>query len=299
MNITNHVALNHLTALNHLAKTGLDLTAQRQTARNQEYLLGKSGSEPERLMQQAELHRPEARQLIDTVGVKAGAHALDLGCGPLGILDELANRVGVWGKVIGLEREERFRTHAAATLQRQGFGNVNLIGGDARKTKLPAEQFDFSHARLLLVNVPKPQEVVDEMVRVTKTGGVVALHEIDWASWTCEPMVDSWTRLKNAASEVWEQNGLDVHIGRKLPFMLHQAGLSDIHVQTRSYAWRTGEQKHAFLLAILERIRNNIVKCGLLSSAEVLRFEHELKVHLANPNTVVLSPTYFQVWGRK
>jgi SAM-dependent methyltransferase len=296
--MTSTMNIGNITALNHAAEGGVDTAARRQTARN-EYLLGKSASEPERLIQQAELHRPEARQLIERAGVKPGAHALDLGCGPLGILDELAMRVGVWGKVVGLEREERFRTHAAATLQRKGLANVNLTAGDARDTQLPAGQFDFSHARLLLVNVPRPQEVVDEMVRVTKPGGVVALHEVDWGSWKCEPMVESWTRLKNAASEVWEQNGLDVNIGRRLPDMLRQTGLSDINIQIRTYAWRSGDQKHSFLLALLERIRKDIVNCGLLSSAEISRFEHELKAHLADPTTVVLSPAYFQVWGRK
>ncbi|MEM7012251.1 MAG: methyltransferase domain-containing protein [Verrucomicrobiota bacterium] len=178
-------------------------------------------------------------------------------------------------------------------------GQAKLIQGDARETQLPNASFDLSHARLLLVNVPKPQDVVNELVRVTKPGGVVALHEVDWVSWVCEPMVESWERLKTAAKTVWTQNGLDVHIGRRLPAMLRGAGLTDIRIQTRSYAWRAGDLKQTFLLGILKRIRKDIVARGLLSAEEVLRFERELKAHLTNPETVVLSPTYFQVWGKK
>jgi ubiquinone/menaquinone biosynthesis C-methylase UbiE len=263
------------------------------------YLLGQSDSEPERLIRQTAMHREETLQLLDRAGLGPGERALDLGCGPLGILDQLAERVGGGGKVIGLEREESFRQHAATTVHAQGLANVSVIGGDARKTKLPSNYFDFSHARLLLVNLRRPQSVVEELVRVTKPGGVIALHEVDWVSWTCEPMADSWIRLKRAARAVWQQNGLDVHIGRRLPEMLHRAGLQDVQVQPRTYAWYRGEQNHSLLLAILNRIRRDIIEHGLMEEAEVIRLEQELTKHLTDPNTMVLSPTYFRVWGRK
>jgi ubiquinone/menaquinone biosynthesis C-methylase UbiE len=263
------------------------------------YLLGQSDSEPERLIRQTAMHREETLQLLDRAGLGPGERALDLGCGPLGILDQLAERVGTSGNVMGLEREESFRQHAITTLRRQGLANVSVIRGDARKTRLPSNYFDFSHARLLLVNLRRPQSVVEELVRVTKPGGVVALHEVDWVSWTCEPMADSWIRLKRAARAVWQQNGLDVHIGRRLPEMLHRAGLHDIQVQPRTYAWYRGEQNHSFLLAILSRIRRDLIERNMLEEAEVTRMERELAAHLADPNTMVLSPTYFQVWGRK
>lgn len=286
-----------LLATNHLAKTFLK-PAQSNT-KPTEYLLGKSASEPDRLVRQAELYRPESQQLLDAVNLTLGQRALDLGCGPLGVLDEMAERVGPTGVVIGLERESSYRAHAEARLREHKFSNTKVLGGDARQTQLPKDCLDLAHARLLLVNVPRPQEIVNEMARVTKPGGAVALHEVDWVSWVCEPMVASWERMKNAAKTIWTQNGLDVHIGRRLPSMLTNAGLTDIHIQTRSYAWRAGDLKQNFLLAIIERIRTDIVTRGLLSFDEVTRFEQELKAHLSDPNTVVLSPTYIQAWARK
>tara|TARA_R110002096_G_scaffold26518_29_gene81878 strand:- start:6570 stop:7451 length:882 start_codon:yes stop_codon:yes gene_type:complete len=263
------------------------------------YLLGKSTQEPERLIKQAELYRPEARQMLESVNLKPGERALDLGCGPLGILDEMAKRVGSTGHVTGLEREDRYRAYAEAEVRRGGFDHVNVIAGDARHTHLPNQNFDLAHARLLLVNVPRPQEVVNELVRVTKVGGTVALHEVDWSSWTCDPLAESWTRIKDAARNVWSQNGLDVHIGNRLPEMLGKAGITNIQVQRRCYVWRAGDIKHTFLLAILKRIRNDIAEAGLLSETEIDTFERDLAAHLADPNTRVLSPTYVQAWGVK
>ncbi|MEM7012252.1 MAG: hypothetical protein AAF585_12275 [Verrucomicrobiota bacterium] len=109
-----------LFATSHLTKTSLDLRRSSAKPSSNDYLLGKSASEPERLIRQAELYRPEARQLLDAVNLTTGQRALDLGCGPLGILDEMAERVGAAGSVIGLEREETYRAHAETTLRERG-----------------------------------------------------------------------------------------------------------------------------------------------------------------------------------
>jgi hypothetical protein len=59
-----------------------------------EYLLGSSQTERARLLAQCEIHAPETQWLLDHLGMKAGWRALDVGCGPLGIVDLLSARVG-------------------------------------------------------------------------------------------------------------------------------------------------------------------------------------------------------------
>jgi ubiquinone/menaquinone biosynthesis C-methylase UbiE len=72
-----------------------------------DYILGVNEDERTRLLAQAELHAPEARVLLDRVGVAPGWRTIDVGCGPLGVLDLLAERVGPTGTVVGLDRDER------------------------------------------------------------------------------------------------------------------------------------------------------------------------------------------------
>ena len=38
--------------------------------------------------------------------IRSGESAADIGCGPIGIVDLLSERVGATGSVVGLEREE-------------------------------------------------------------------------------------------------------------------------------------------------------------------------------------------------
>src|SRR5579871_2670190 len=72
----------------------------------QSYVLGTHNAERERLLHQVKMYEPAARWLLEQVGLSAGARAIDVGCGPLGILDLLVERVGPTGEVVGLEREE-------------------------------------------------------------------------------------------------------------------------------------------------------------------------------------------------
>jgi precorrin-6B methylase 2 len=63
---------------------------------------------------------------------------LDVGCGPVGILGLLAETVGAAGKVVGLEREQRFVEMANAEVAQLGLKNVTVVQGDALSSGLRA-----------------------------------------------------------------------------------------------------------------------------------------------------------------
>jgi trans-aconitate methyltransferase len=57
------------------------------------YVLGSSDTERQRLVRQARVFAAEASWLLDQVGAKPGWRAVDVGCGPIGIMDLLSDRV--------------------------------------------------------------------------------------------------------------------------------------------------------------------------------------------------------------
>jgi hypothetical protein len=66
-----------------------------------EYVWGTGLTEQQRLLRQIEFYIPEAAWLLDHLRIRHGSRAIDLGCGPLGILDLLSERVGPLGEVLG------------------------------------------------------------------------------------------------------------------------------------------------------------------------------------------------------
>ena len=138
------------------------------------YLLGDSAPELAHLVAQAEVYAEEGRQLLDLVGIAPGAQAVDVGCGVLGIMHLLCERVGPDGRVVGVDREPRMIEAARRVTTERGLV-VELAEQDATGLSLPSESFDLVHERTVLLNVAEPGKVVGEMARVARCGGVVAL----------------------------------------------------------------------------------------------------------------------------
>lgn len=84
-----------------------------------EYVLGGTDVERQRLLAQVEGLEPKARWLLDAIGVQPGWRAVDIGCGPLGIVNLLSERVGPLGTVVGLGRESRFVEMAKSGIARR------------------------------------------------------------------------------------------------------------------------------------------------------------------------------------
>ena len=65
------------------------------------YQLGGTLTEQQRLIAQAQGLEPHARSMLDCIAIGPGSKVVDFGCGPLGILNLLSERVGSAGVVVG------------------------------------------------------------------------------------------------------------------------------------------------------------------------------------------------------
>ncbi len=267
--------------------------------RNDEYLLGHNAKEEERLKRQPQELAPDSRWLLDQLDIRPGDRAIDIGCGPQGILDLLSERVGTNGRVVGLERSESTVQLARQFIAKHNLRNVEVLHGDAKVTGLPRASFDLVHARLVLVNVPEPQCVVEEMMALARPGGIVASHEADWGAFLCNPPSPAWDRLSEAFEAYSMNNGIDLFVGRKTHQMFRAAGLIDIQVNPVIHVYPPGNNRRNILCDFLENVRDRILAERLITEAEFHERLAELKRHLDDAGTLVISNLFVQVWGRK
>lgn len=274
---------------------GADIRAQPSA----DYVLGGTETELIRLRAQAQEYEEQARWLLETVGVRPGARVLDVGCGPIGILRLLSEKVGPSGVVVGLERERRFVEHARYEIERLGLQNVQVIEADALDSGLESESFDLVHERLVLVNVPEREALLSEMFRLTAPGGWVALEDIDNVSWLCEPGHPSWDALLTAFHAAFRAGGGDPFVGRRLPALLR--GTNARQVQARLWAElpQTGQYRRTHLISLVDSIRQRILQMNLVSEGELEGHREGLLEHLADPKTVVVEKLLMQCWGQK
>ena len=272
--------------------------ASRRGQQGDRYLLGDSTAEVEHLTHQAEVYAEEAANLLDRVGLAAGGSAIDVGCGVLGILRLLCERVGPSGRVVGLERESRI-LDAARQAAAQHSLLVEFVQGDATSLDLPADSFDFVHERTVLLNVHDPATVIAEMVRIARPGGVVALQEPDHSGWVCDPPHPAWDPLLAELLAAYRRNGKNFNTGRRIARALRDAGLTDVQVQVSARVTQAGEYYQTFLLTLTSLMRDQIITGGRLTAAELDGQVASLRAHLEKPGALTCMATMWQAWGTK
>ena len=241
----------------------------------------------------------ETRWLLDRLDIRPGARAIDLGCGLQGILDLLSERVGPRGTVVGVEKNHQFAALARKFVAERRVENVEVLDGDAKTTGLPRASFDVAHARLLLVNVPEPERVVEEMVALVRPGGLVASHEADYLPHMCDPPSPAWNRLFEVYEAYSRSNGIDLFVGRRTHRMFRDAGIVDIHVNPVIHVYPPGHNRRTIFWDFLQNVRDRVVAHGLIGEPELTSLMDALRCHIDDPRTLVVSHLFFQVWGRK
>jgi SAM-dependent methyltransferase len=181
----------------------------------------------------------------------------------------------------------------------QGLTNDEVIQADARHTGLPPASFDVAHARTVLVNVPDPEAVLAEMTRLVRAGGWVAGLEPDVAVHLYHPANPAWDRLHEISIAAFQADGADPFIGRRLPELFREAGLSDIGVRAHAELYPPGHTRRTIRLDLVRSMRPKIVALGIASEQELDDLDRAAREHLDDPHTLVLPHLFFLAWGRK
>jgi hypothetical protein len=147
--------------------------------------------------------------------------------------------------------------------------------------------------------VPEPEQIVAEMVALVRPGGVVALHEVDWATHLCDPPLPAWSRLMEVVETYAQMTGIDLFIGRRVPRLLRMAGLVQVQVHPQVQVDPPGHAYRMILVQFVENLRERLLAHGLVGEAEHADLVRAVSRHLEDPDTLVLAHLRFQAWGRK
>jgi|SRR5665213_215187 len=263
------------------------------------YPLGGTQAERDRLLAQAKQYEPSANWLLDQIGIQPGWRAVDIGCGPIGILNLLSQRVGPRGSVVGLEREQRFVEMARVEIAKLGLGNVTMVKADALNTGLEKISFDLVHERLVMINVSAREVFLSEMLSLLRPGGTVVLEDVDNVSWLCQPAHPSWDILLNAFHTAFHAGGGDGFVGRRLPVLLRAAGVQNIQIKVTVETPILGDYRRTHLISLIDSVRDKIIARGLLKETELNEHREALTRHLNDPATTVIDKLLVQCWGQK
>ena len=122
-----------------------------------------------------------SRRIGELVKFTPSVHVLDVSSGKGAFACLYARQFG--SHITGLEYNPRFVDIARQRAQAEGVADkVEFKIGDSRKLPFRDGEFDVvvNECAVGLTAINAPQRVLDEMVRVTKPGGTIVIHESTW-----------------------------------------------------------------------------------------------------------------------
>jgi SAM-dependent methyltransferase len=117
--------------------------------------------------------RESGEALVEKLGISSGLEVLDLGCGD-GTTAIPAARLGA--NVLGVDIAANLVEAGNARAQSLGLANISFQEGDASDLReLEDDSFDVVLSMFGAMFAPRPFDVANEMVRVTRPGGRIVM----------------------------------------------------------------------------------------------------------------------------
>jgi SAM-dependent methyltransferase len=196
------------------------------TITDDDYVLGRSVEEYERLRKQAQMWEPDTERLLDRVGPPLGGYCLDVGCGPGETMRLMAERVGPVGRVTGIDVDTALGAQAIDALHAAGhrqcsFEAIDIEGDD----DVPGAPFDVVAARLLLIHVDDPVAVLRRLWDLVVPGGYLIVQEYDLRTAHVVPQLETIEEFVNLTRETFRRSGHSIDVGLELPDLHVAAGI--------------------------------------------------------------------------
>jgi ubiquinone/menaquinone biosynthesis C-methylase UbiE len=229
-------------------------------------------------------------RFLRAIPVRRRDTVLEVGCGTGIILRDLVPLVGRGGRVAGIDPSRAVL--AAARRFCRGTG-VSVRHGDGAQLPFKDDGFDLTLAITVLLHVADPLAVVREMARVTRPGGRVAVQDQDFGTVALAHPDRALTDriLDGVVSHIYEEP----YSGRRLPALLHAAGLARVRLRTDVY------QETAltpYMQTFLQRRAENAVRFGIVDTADASRWLDGIEA-LARAGTFVYTVNYYGAVGVK
>jgi len=172
--------------------------------------------------------------------VSEGDKVLDVGCGPASDTIALGRIVGSSGRVIGVDHDPGMIETATRRVAEAGLSQtVAHQLSDGGQLPFDENTFDSCRSERVFQHVVNTDQLLAEMIRVTKPGGFIVVADTDHSTHgTSADNTDMDLRFRALALQVMK----NPHAGRMLYKMMKLAGLLDVESHPVLRSWTDFDQ---------------------------------------------------------
>jgi ubiquinone/menaquinone biosynthesis C-methylase UbiE len=228
----------------------------------------KTFNEIDRLLLQASLWEDAAELLFDRIGVSSNWICCDYGCGPIGVLEQLAKRISPPGFAVGVDCNTDYLSKAENTLKSINIETVSFMKPEKLQHNRYRRTFDLTHERFVLPHVASPANIVQEMLYLTNKTGTIAFQELNLHNSFFDPQIEELKLLKRVIS------GLFISFGNQgficdLHNYLRQEGVSEVETKECILKLEGSHPYFSHILAGILQSRSDIIREKIASIEEL------------------------------
>jgi SAM-dependent methyltransferase len=219
-----------------------------------------------RLALMSRLLDPTHRRHVERLGIGPGGRTLEAGCGNGSVSAWLARRVAPNGVAVAVDLD--------LSLVDADEPNLQVRKGDIVAAPPARGEFDLVTARAVLHHVADAEKALVNLVASARRGGAILLIEPDFL-----PVSAAEPQEVRAFWQAWlawsREQGIDYHIGRRLPAALARLGLENVEATAETAVYHGGSPWAVYWEQTVRELRPRLVASGMLENSLIDTFlEH-------------------------
>ncbi len=263
---------------------------------SKDYVLGTHDDEIERLGLQHRAWRQRALDAWQSAGIGPGQTVLDIGCGPGYAALDLAELVGPSGRVVAIDKSERFLRALDAACRERGIDNITAHQADLDAGEFPEVIADRAWCRWVFAFVKNPRAILARMAVALAPEGVIVLHEyFDYSTWRAAPPCPELEEFVSAVMASWRDNGGEPDIALCLPRWLEELGFELSSARPIIDVVQPDHLSWTWLATFVEVGRRRLVDLGYLSSRRSESIWQAFITLQATPGARMITPGVLEI----
>ena len=264
-----------------------------------EYVLGTSDHELERLTLQHTVWRAITEQTLDLLQIGPGSRVVDLGCGPGLVVEMLRDRIGATGEVIGVDESSRWIEHVSERVSSAGWTNVRSVQARIEDLELESASVDAFFMRWVLGFLPDRAAVLRSLARFLRPGGRIVVMDYNHYGVSLFPECESFWSVISGTRELYATRGGNTWVMGEIRRLMTDAGLEPGDLFPHVIAGSPGSPAFEWADAFFPFHTQGMVAAGVLSEESRARFLSDWEERKSDADALFYSPIVAAISGRK
>jgi ubiquinone/menaquinone biosynthesis C-methylase UbiE len=264
-----------------------------------EYILGRTSEEYQRLHVQALKWEPITLRVLQQAGLKEGMHCLDTGCGTGDVMRLMGTIVKHSGSVSGIDIDKTIGEEALSIVKNLKNSNYSFQQFDITRNDPGPEKYDFVFARFLLVHMTDPIDIIKKLFRAVKPGGTLLIQDYDFSSIKAGKKLRAITDyMRQINNEAFLRTGKDPEMGTNLSeYFANTIGNAN---GTDASSIITSFKEGAMMIkAVAQALTPVLLKLNITTRERLNQFFDDLEKGSREENIFFLWPMMNSAWKKK